>query len=91
MPTIGWLDTRRGVPSRNYVDGFRRGLAEIGFVEGRDVTVEYHTADGHLERLPSLADDLVRRRVAVIFAIRRFGTGRQDGDTDHPSCLWGGS
>jgi hypothetical protein len=64
--------------------------AEIGFLEGRDVTVEYHTADGHLERLPSLADDLVRRRVAVIFAIRRFGTGRQDGDTDHPSCLWSG-
>ena len=67
-PTIGWLDIRPGVPSRDYIDGFRRGLAEIGFVEGRDVTVEYHTADGHLERLPSLADDLVRRRVAVIFA-----------------------
>src|SRR6516165_8989023 len=66
--TIGWLDIRPGVPSRDYIDGFRRGLAEIGFVEGRDVTIEYHTAEGHLERLPSLADDLVRRRVAVIFA-----------------------
>jgi putative ABC transport system substrate-binding protein len=43
-------------------------LAEIGFLEGRDVTVEYHTADGHLEQLPSLAADLARRRVAVIFA-----------------------
>ena len=61
---IGRLDTRPGVPSRDYIDGFRLGLAEIGFVEGRDVTVE----DGHLEWLPSLADDLVRRRVAVIFA-----------------------
>jgi putative ABC transport system substrate-binding protein len=43
-------------------------LAEIGFLEGRDVTVEYHTVEGHLEQLPSLAADLVRRRVAVIFA-----------------------
>jgi putative ABC transport system substrate-binding protein len=55
-PISGWLDIRPGVPSRDYIDGFRRGLVEIGFVEGRDVTVEYHTADGHLERLPSLAE-----------------------------------
>jgi putative ABC transport system substrate-binding protein len=43
-------------------------LAEAGFSEGRDVTVEYHTADGHLERLPALAADLVRRRPAAIVA-----------------------
>src|SRR5262249_51328959 len=49
-------------------EAFRRGLAEIGFLEGRDVTVEYRTADGHPERLSALADDLVLRRVAVIFA-----------------------
>ena len=63
---VGWLRTWPGprVPS----DAFRRGLAEIGFLEGRDVTVEYHTAEGHLEQLPSLAADLVRRRVAVIVA-----------------------
>src|SRR5262249_5673695 len=66
MPVVGWLRTWSGpkVPS----DAFRRGLAEIGFLEGRDVTVEYHIADGHLERLPSLVADLVRRRVAVILA-----------------------
>jgi putative ABC transport system substrate-binding protein len=46
-------------------------LAEVGFSEGRDVTVEYHTADGNPERLPALAADLVRRRPAAIFA----GTG----------------
>ena len=65
-PTIGWLYTQPGGPTN--VIAFRRGLAEIGFLEGRDVTVEYHTADGHLEQLPSLAADLVRRRVAVIYA-----------------------
>jgi putative ABC transport system substrate-binding protein len=65
-PIIGWLTTQ--FPPRDAIDEFRRGLAEIGFLEGRDVTVEYHTADGHLEQLPSLAADLVRRRVAVILA-----------------------
>src|SRR6516162_4853970 len=67
-PIIGWLLTQPGVQLRSTIDTFRRGLAEIGFLEGRDVTVEYHTAEGHLEQLPSLAADLVRRRVAVIFA-----------------------
>ena len=49
-PIIGWLHTRPRVPEREVIDGFRRGLAEIGFLEGRDVTVEYHTAEGHLEQ-----------------------------------------
>ena len=43
-------------------------MAEIGFLEGRDVTVEYHTTEGHLQELPALAADLVLRRVSVIFA-----------------------
>jgi putative ABC transport system substrate-binding protein len=67
-PTIGWLTTQPGVQGRPVIDAFRRGLAEIGFLEGRDVTVEYRTAEGHLEQLPSLAADLVRRKVAVILA-----------------------
>jgi putative ABC transport system substrate-binding protein len=52
-----WLDVTEGI---------RRGLAEVGFLEGRDVTVEYSTADGHAERLSPLAADLVRRRPAAI-------------------------
>ena len=63
-PTIGWLQQRPGVPLREYFEAFRRGLAEIGFLEGRDVTVEYHTTDGHSERLSALAADLVLRRAA---------------------------
>jgi putative ABC transport system substrate-binding protein len=65
-PTIGWLTDAS--PPRDFIDAFRRGLAEIGFLEGRDVTVEYHATDGHSERLSPLVADLVLRRVAVIFA-----------------------
>jgi putative ABC transport system substrate-binding protein len=65
-PTIGWLAD--ALPPRDSIDAFRRGLAEIGFLEGRDVTLEYHTTDGHSERLSPLVADLVLRRVAVIFA-----------------------
>src|SRR5215831_12075799 len=68
-PIIGWLDPRPGGPLREFVDGFHRGLAEVGFSEGRDVTIERHTADGHSERLPALAADLVRQRPAAIIAI----------------------
>src|SRR6516162_9457807 len=66
-PIIGWLDRPSGLP-RDVFEGFRRGLAEIGLLEGRDLTVEYHTTDGHSERLPGLAADLVLQKVAVIFA-----------------------
>jgi putative tryptophan/tyrosine transport system substrate-binding protein len=67
-PTVIWFDVRPGQPPREFVEAFRRGLAQFGLVEGRDVTVEYHTVDGHAERLPALAADLVRRRPAAIFA-----------------------
>jgi putative tryptophan/tyrosine transport system substrate-binding protein len=67
-PIIGWLGGRPGGPLREWVEGFRRGLAEVGFSEGRDVTVEYLTTDGHPERLSALAAGLVRRRSAVIAA-----------------------
>jgi putative tryptophan/tyrosine transport system substrate-binding protein len=68
LPVILWLDARPGGPTREYVEGSRRGLAEVGFSGGRGVSVEYHTADGHFERLPALAADLVRRRPAAIIA-----------------------
>jgi putative tryptophan/tyrosine transport system substrate-binding protein len=65
-PTIIWFDARPGLPPHEYVDGFRQGLGEAGFLVGRDVTVDYYTADGHIERLSGLAADVVNRRPAAI-------------------------
>jgi putative tryptophan/tyrosine transport system substrate-binding protein len=67
LPVIGLL---LSIPFESYDDefaAFRRGLAETGHVEGQNVAFEYRTAENHFDRLPALADDLVRRRVAAIF------------------------
>ena len=67
-PVIGFL----GIASAHGYDAllasFREGLKAAGFVEGRDATIEYRWAEGHIDRLPALAADLVSRRVAAIVA-----------------------
>ena len=68
LPVIGFLHSGALEPYGNRVTAFRRGLSEAGFVEGRDVAIEYRWADGDYARLPELAEDLVRRNVAVILA-----------------------
>jgi putative ABC transport system substrate-binding protein len=66
MPVIGYLSGATFEPMREYVAAFHRGLADAGFAEGRNVAIEYRWAEGHNDRLPALAMDLVRRGVAVI-------------------------
>ena len=68
VPVIGFLSNRSAAESANVMADFQRGLNESGYVEGRNVTVEYRLADDQLDRLPALAADLVRRKVAVIAA-----------------------
>ena len=67
MPVIGYLSV--GAPPAHLLAVFKQSLAEAGFVEGRNVAIETPSADGHYDRLPALAADLVRRQVAVIVAI----------------------
>jgi putative tryptophan/tyrosine transport system substrate-binding protein len=66
MPVIGWLGSESRESERVRVISFRQGLKEAGYVEGQNVAIEYRVADGQYDRLPALAADLVRRRVAVI-------------------------
>ena len=67
MPVIGYLSpTTAGSP---YIAGFRKGLSEVGFIEGRNIAIEYRFGNNAPDRLPELAADLVRRRVNVIAAI----------------------
>src|SRR5260370_42672618 len=74
MPVIGSL---QGVVAAQWAErimaGFHRGLSETGYVEGRNVAIEYRWAEGQLDRLPAMAADLVSRRVAVIFATPGVG------------------
>jgi putative ABC transport system substrate-binding protein len=68
MPVIGFLSSASSEGYGHLATAFREGLAEAGFVDGRNVTIEYRWADDRRDRLPALADDLVRRSVALIVA-----------------------
>jgi putative ABC transport system substrate-binding protein len=65
---IGFLGTRGAGEDPQLLTAFRRGLAEIGYIEGQNLAIEYRWADSHYDRLPALAADLVKNNVAVIVA-----------------------
>src|SRR5262245_50457384 len=66
MPVVALVSSRSREASARNAAAFRKGLNEAGYVEGQNVTVEYHWLEGQYDRLPALMADLVRRRVAVI-------------------------
>ena len=69
LPVAGFLGTGSAQSDGFRVAAVRQGLTEAGYVEGRNVAFEYRWAEGHYERLPALAAELVRRGVAVIISI----------------------
>jgi putative ABC transport system substrate-binding protein len=68
IPMVGFLNGASPDRYTPNVTGFLRGLTETGYIEGQNVTIEYRWAEGHYDRLPALASELVRRQVAVIAA-----------------------
>jgi putative tryptophan/tyrosine transport system substrate-binding protein len=69
MPVIGFLHAASLETEVRGLAEFRKGLSEIGYVEGQNVMIEYRSAEGQADRLPALAADMVRRRVAVIATV----------------------
>jgi len=68
LPIIGFLSSAAPGPFKQLVEAFQRGLNEKGFIEGQNATIEYRWAEGHFDRLPAFATDLVQHNAAVITA-----------------------
>jgi putative ABC transport system substrate-binding protein len=75
LPVVGGLHAGTREQLASLLPALRKGLSEAGFVEGQSVMTEHRYAEGHYDRLPELAADLVRRRVAVIYATGGGGVG----------------
>src|SRR5437016_6367482 len=68
LPVIGFLDSQSRTFADAVLPAFRQGLKDNGYVEGENIAIEYRWAENQIDRLPALAADLVRRRVALIVA-----------------------
>ena len=66
IPRIGLLGVVSASAAEGRIEAFRQGLRDLGYVEGKNIVIEYRTAEGKLERLPALASELVRLKVDVI-------------------------
>ena len=92
IPIVGFMSGRSPDNSSHLVAAFHKGLGETGFVEDKNVTVEYRWALGQYDRLPELAAELVKRPVTIFCCgrWRRFRCGGKEGNVDDPNRFWNG-
>ena len=74
VPRIGYLSADTPTTASTFEDAFRQGLRELGYVEDRNIAIEYRWAEGKYERLPQLAAELIRLKVNVILAVTTAAT-----------------
>ena len=91
MPVIGYLAHASAAGFTNFVDAFRRGIGEMGYVEGQNVVIEYRWTEGQPDRLPGFARDLADRQVAVIVATGGGGLAAKAATTSIPIVFTGGA
>jgi putative ABC transport system substrate-binding protein len=84
LPVVGFMSSASSNGMAFYVTAFRNGLKEVGYVEGRNIAVEYRWAEEQSDRLPALASDLVSRQVAAIFADSRSALAAKSVTTTIP-------
>jgi putative ABC transport system substrate-binding protein len=83
LPLVAFIRDGSAEPNARFAAAFRKGLNETGYVEGQNVTIEYHWLEGQYDRLPATLADLVRRQVAVIATPGTLpAQAAKDGDSD---------
>ena len=83
LPVVGFIREGSADASVRFAAAFRKGLNETGYIEGQNVTVEYHWLEGQYDRLPALMADMVRRQVAVIATPAATGRARGQSCNSH--------